>query len=137
MECRRVFYQSPGAEATALTEKDSHLSYPGNEVYFRNLDANLFTASPPSPKTAPHHTVEASYLVKEDKVYQRIAEVYQPPMKKQSIQIQLSRRRWATIHNFFSAPIRAQDTLGLAPTEPGKLFLAGGDLSGHCVTSTS
>ncbi len=69
--------------------------------------------------------------MKEGIVYQRIAEVYQPPMKKQSIHIQLSRRRWATIHNFFAAPIRAQDTLILAPTEPGKLFLAGGNLKGH------
>ncbi len=76
-----------------------------------------------STPTALHHTAEASYLVKEGIVYQRIAEVTQPPMKKQSIQIQLSRRRWATIH-FFAAPIRGQDTLALAPTEPGNLFLA-------------
>ncbi len=52
-------------------------------------------------------------------------------MEKQSIQIQLSRRRWATIHNLYVAPIRGQDTLGLAPTEPGNLFLAGGDLNAH------
>ncbi len=69
--------------------------------------------------------------MKEGIVYQRIAEVYQPPMKKQSFQIRLSRRWWATIHNFFAAPIRAQDSLALAPIEPGKRFLAGGDLNGN------
>ncbi len=68
-------------------------------------------------------------MVKEGTVYLRIAEIYQPPMEKQSIKIQLSRRRWATIHNLYAAPIRGQDTLVLAPTEPGNLFLAEGDIS--------
>ncbi len=131
MDCKRVFDQSPRTEATALTGKDRHLSYPENEANLQRLDASLFPATPPSAKTDPHHTVEASYLVKEGIVYQKIAEVYQPPMKKQSFQIQLSRRRWAIIHNFFAAPIRAHDTLTLAPTEQGKLFLAGSDLNGH------
>ncbi len=58
-------------------------------------------------------------MVKEGIVYQRIAEVYQPPMEKQSIQIQLSRRQWATIHNLYATPIRGQATLVLATTEPG------------------
>ncbi len=70
-------------------------------------------------------------LVKEGIVYQRIAEVYQPLMENQSIQIQLSRRRWATIHSLYAAPIRGQDTLVLAPTEPGNLFLTGGDPNAH------
>ncbi len=52
-------------------------------------------------------------------------------MEKQSVQIQLSRRRWATIHSIYTMPIRGQDTLVLAPTEPGNLFLAGGDLTAH------
>ncbi len=52
-------------------------------------------------------------------------------MEKQSIQIQLSRWRWVTIHNLYAAHIRGQDTLVLAPTEPGNLFLAGGDLNAH------
>ncbi len=52
-------------------------------------------------------------------------------MEKQSIQIQLSRRRRATIRNLYAAPIRGQDTLALAPTEPGNLFLAAGDLNAH------
>ncbi len=59
-------------------------------------------------------------MVKEGIVYQRIAEVYKPPMVKQSIQIQLSRMWWATIHNLFAAPIRGQ---ALAHT--------GGDLNAH------
>ncbi len=105
------FYQSPRGEATALTGKNRYLSYPWNEAFFQRLDASLFPASPPSAKTTPHHTAEASCLVKEFKVYQRIAEVYQPPMKKQSFQIQLSRRRWATIHNFFAVPIRVTQCL--------------------------
>ncbi len=33
------------------------------------------------------------------------------------------------IHNLYAAPIRRQETLVLAPTEPGNLFLAGGDLN--------
>ncbi len=61
-------------------------------------------------------------LVKDGIVYQRIAEVYQPPMEKQSIQLQLCCRRWATIHNLYAV---------LAPTEPGNLFLAGGGLKAH------
>ncbi len=36
-------------------------------------------------------------------VYQRIAEDYQLSLEKQSIQIQLSRRRWAPIHNLYAA----------------------------------
>ncbi len=77
--------------------------------------------------------------MKEGIEYQRIAEVYQPLMEKQSIQIQLSRRRWATIHNLYAAPIRGQDTLVLASSEPGNLFLAGGDLNAipHCGMSTN
>ncbi len=35
------------------------------------------------------------------------------------------------IRNFYAAPIRGQDTLALAPTEPGNLFLAAGDLNAH------
>ncbi len=52
-------------------------------------------------------------------------------MEKQSIQIQLSRRRWVTNHNLYVAPIRGQDILVLGPSEPGNLFLAGGDLNAH------
>ncbi len=52
-------------------------------------------------------------------------------MEKQSIRIQLSRRWWATIHNLYVAPICGQDNLVLAPTEPGNLFLAGGDLNAN------
>ncbi len=70
-------------------------------------------------------------MVKGGIVYQRIAEVYQPPMEKQSIQIQLSCRRWAKIHNSFVGPIRGQNTLALAPTEPGNLFLPVHDLIAH------
>ncbi len=50
-------------------------------------------------------------------------------MEKQSVQIQLSRRRWARVHNLYATPIRGQGTLVLSPTEPGNLFLAGGDLN--------
>ncbi len=35
------------------------------------------------------------------------------------------------IHNPYAAPICGQDTLVLAPTEPGNLFLTGGDLNAH------
>ncbi len=52
-------------------------------------------------------------------------------MEKESVQIQLSRRRWATIHNLYAAHFNGQDTLVLAPTGPGNLFLAGGDLNAH------
>ncbi len=105
-------------QETKLTSKDPTLAFPSF--------------------SAIRHDHPASYpgggllaLVKEGIVYQRIAEVYQPPMEKQSIQIQLSSRRWATFHNLYAAPIRGQDTLALAPTEPGNLFLAGGDLNAH------
>ncbi len=52
-------------------------------------------------------------------------------MEKQSIPIQLSRQRWTTIHKLYVTPIRGQVTLALALTEPGNLFLAGGDLNAH------
>ncbi len=70
-------------------------------------------------------------MVKESIEYQKITEVYQLPIEKQSIQIQLSRWWWATIHNLNAAPIRGEDTLALAPTEQGNLFLAGGNLNTH------
>ncbi len=69
-------------------------------------------------------------MVKGGIVYQRIAEVCQPPKEKQSIHIQLSHWRWSTIHND-SAPIRGQDTPALAPTEPGNLFLSEDDINAH------
>ncbi len=53
-------------------------------------------------------------------------------MEKQSIPIQLSRQRWTTIQKLYAAPIHGQVTLALALTEPGNLFLAGGDLNAHC-----
>ncbi len=49
----------------------------------------------------------------------------------QSIQIQLPRRRLAKTHNLYAALIRGQDTLVLATTEPGNVFLAGGDINAH------
>ncbi len=70
-------------------------------------------------------------LVKEGVVYQRIAEDFQPPLEKQSIQKELLRRRWATIHNLHVVPICGQDTVVLATTEPGNLFLVAGDLNAH------
>ncbi len=70
-------------------------------------------------------------LVKEGIVYQRIAKEYQLPLEKQSIQIQLSRMLWSTIHNLYVAPIRREDTPALATTEPVNRFLAGGDLNAH------
>ncbi len=69
--------------------------------------------------------------MREGIVYQRIAKVYHPPMEKQSIQIQLLRWRYATIHNLYAAPIRGQHTLALDPTVPGNIFLAAGDLNTH------
>ncbi len=70
-------------------------------------------------------------LVKEGIVYQRIAEDYQQLLEKQSIQIQLSRRRWATIHNLYAARICGQAILAQATTEPENLFLAGDDHNAH------
>ncbi len=103
------FYKSSRAQATALAVDDRHLE-----------------KIPTS-----HRGVELLALVKEGIVYQRIAEDYQPSMEKQSIQIQLLRRWWATIHNHYATPIRGQDTLAIALTEPGNPFLAGGDLNAH------
>ncbi len=60
-----------------------------------------------------------------------IAEDHHPPSKKQSIQIQLSCRRWTTTRNLYAAPIRGANTFALDTTEPGNLFLAGGDLNAH------
>ncbi len=72
------------------------------------------STSPPSAQITPHHTSEAGYSPWEKKTAcQRIAEDYQP------------------IHNLYAAPIRGQDTLALAPTEPGNLFLASGNLNAH------
>ncbi len=89
--------------------------------------------SPPSAKTFPssHRRGGLLILVKEGKVHQRIAKYYQPPLEKQSIQIQLSQWQWTTIHNLYVTPICGQDTLVLATTKPGNLFLAGGDLNAH------
>ncbi len=78
-----------------------------------------------------HHGGGLLTLVKESTIYQRIAEDCEPLLEKQFMEINLSSRRWATIHNLHAAPVRGQETLVLATTEPGSLFLAGGDLNAH------
>ncbi len=67
-------------QETKLDSKDPTPAFPGFSAIQQD-------------RLAAHRGGGLLTLVKEGIVYQRIAEVYQPPMEKQSIQIQLSRRR--------------------------------------------
>ncbi len=44
--------------------------------------------------------------VKEGVVFQCDAEHYSPPLERVTIETQLSRRRWAKIHNLYAAPVK-------------------------------
>ncbi len=58
----------------------------------------------------------------------------QPPLEHLTVQVQLSRRIWATIHNIFAAPIRSAgitDTFDLARLQMVQLTFVGGDLNAH------
>ncbi len=67
-------------------------------------------------------------------VFQRAAEHYIPPLERLTIQIQLSRRRLATIHNLYVAPVKGStlpDSLALNNISVGPFTLAVGDLNAH------
>ncbi len=106
--------------------KDQYLPYPRNET-----DLTPAFSVIRQDRSSSHREGALLTLVNEGIVCQRIAKQYQLPLEKQSIQIQLSRRLWATIHNLYVAPIRHEDTPALGTTEPVNRVLAGGDLNVH------
>ncbi len=68
-------------------------------------------------------------------MFQKTGEEYSPPLGRPAVQVQLSRRKWATIHNIYAAPIRSAaitDTLDFARLQMGHLTFLGGDLNAHC-----
>ncbi len=73
-------------------------------------------------------------LIRDDLVLQKTGEEYSPPLERLTVQVQLSRRKWATIHNTYAAPIRSTgitDTLDFARLQMGHLTFLGGDLNAH------
>ncbi len=66
-------------------------------------------------------------------VFQRTREDYSPPLERITTQVQLSRRKCATIHSY-AAPIRSAgitDTLNFARLQMGHLTFLGGNLNVH------
>ncbi len=56
------------------------------------------------------------------------------PPERLTVQVQLLRRKWATIHNIYAAPVRSAgitDTLDFARLQMGHLNFLGGDLNAH------
>ncbi len=50
-------------------------------------------------------------------MFQNTEEEYSLPLERLTVQVQLSRRKWATIHNMYAAPVRSAgitDTLDFA-----------------------
>ncbi len=67
-------------------------------------------------------------------MFQNTREEYSPQLERLAVQAQLSRRKWATIHNIYAAPIRSAgitDTLDFARLQMGHLAFLGGDLNAH------
>ncbi len=73
-------------------------------------------------------------LIRDDLVFQKTGEEYSPPQERLTVQVQLSRRKWATIHNIYAAPIRSADIthmLDFARLQIGHLIFLGDDLNAH------
>ncbi len=73
-------------------------------------------------------------LIGDDLVFKRTGEEYSPPLVPLTVQVQLSHRKWATIHNIYVAVIRPAgitDTLDLARQQMGHPTFLGGDLNAH------
>ncbi len=67
-------------------------------------------------------------------MFQKTGEEYSPPLERLTVQVQLSRRKWDTIHNISEAPIRSAgitDTLDFARLQLGHLTFLGGDLNAN------
>ncbi len=67
-------------------------------------------------------------------MFQKTGEEYSPPLERLTVQVQLSRPKWATIHNVYAAPIRSAgitDTLDLARLQMDHLIFLGGNLNTH------
>ncbi len=67
-------------------------------------------------------------------MFQNTGEDYSPPLEHLTVQVQLSRQKWATIHNIYAAPIRSTgitDTLDFSRLQIGHLTFPGGDLNAH------
>ncbi len=67
-------------------------------------------------------------------MFQKTGEEYSSPLERLTVQVQLSRRKWATTHNIYAAPIRSAgitDRLDLARLQMGHLTFLGGDLNAH------
>ncbi len=73
-------------------------------------------------------------LIRDNLVFQKTGEEYSPPLECLTVQVQLSCRKWATIHNIYAAPIRSAgvtDTLDFARLQIGHLTFLGSDLNAH------
>ncbi len=108
-------------QGTKVDEKDASPPFPGYNS--TRLD-----------RPSTHRGGGLLTLVKEGMVFQRAAEDYSPPLERLTIQIQLSRRRWATIHNRYVVPVKGPtlpDSLALNNISVGPLTLAAGDLNVH------
>ncbi len=49
-------------------------------------------------------------LIRDDLVFQKTGEEYSSPLERFRVQVQLSHRKWATIHKIYAAPIRSAGT---------------------------
>ncbi len=67
-------------------------------------------------------------------MFQKTGEDYNPPLERLTVQVQLSRWKWATAHNIYAAPIPSPgitDTLGFDRLQMGHLTFRGGGLNAH------
>ncbi len=51
-------------------------------------------------------------LTRDDLVFHMIKEVYMPPLERLTVEVQLSRQKWAIIHDTYTAPIRYASSTG-------------------------
>ncbi len=124
-----------GSFKTSMSHKQAHATHPTVECRWPFHQRAETTRQTGSRK---HRCVSAQgdqvdpTQVKEGIVFQRAAEDYSPPLERLTIQIHLSPRRWAMIHNLYVAPVKgptSSDSLNLNNISVGPFTLAAGDLN--------
>ncbi len=108
-------------QGTKLAEKDASLPFPG----YNSIRVD---------RTSTHRGGGLPTLVKEGIAFHCAADDYSPPLERLTIQIQLSRRRWATIHSLYVTPVKGPilpDSLALNNISVGPFTLAAGYLNAH------
>ncbi len=106
-------------QETKLLPKDTTSAVPGFCVIRTDRPTNL--------RSGGLLTIIRDYLV-----LQKTGEDYNPPLEHLTVQVQLSRREWVTIHTIYAAPFRSAfitRLLDFARLQMGRLAFLAGDLN--------